>query len=224
MGRAKQESRFGFGQAVGSLGAVVAVTSLTQPFLQLDLGAAFKAALTGTSISAREANDILYVGSRTPKDQVASSPQVAELARSLGVESSGFDQQRIAAIVVLVLVAVAFVAIVRSVLASTAWGARANAPFLAVAGFGSLIVAGLNLWVFAPEPREAMRPDLGLWALVAGGLLLLLGALTLGNNRHRPFFDDFADGEGGAGSFDNTEHLAYSHGAWVPRSAADTER
>lgn len=223
MGRAKQESRFGFGQAVGSLGAVVAVTSFTQPFLQLDLGAAFKAALTGTSISAREANDILFVGSRVPKEQVASSPQVAELARTLGVEPTGFDQQRIAAIVVVVLAVVALIAIVRSVLATTAWSARANAPFLAIAGFGSLIVAGLNLWVFAPEPREAMRPDLGLWALVAGGLLLLLGALTLGNNRNRPFFDDFQDGDGSA-SFDNTEHLAYSHGAWVPRSAADTER
>lgn len=224
MGRAKQESRFGFGQAVGSLGAVVAAVSLTQPFLQLDLGAAFKAALTGTSISQREANDILFVGSRTPKEQVATSPQVAELARTLGVEPTGFAQQQIAAIVVLVLALVALVAIVRSVMASTAWSARANAPFLAVAGFGSLVVAGLNLWVFAPQPREAMRPDLGLWALVAGGLLLLLGALTLGNNRTRPFFDDFQDGDGGSASFDNTEHLAYSHGAWVPRSAADTER
>lgn len=223
MGKAKPESRFGFGQVVGSLGAVVAATSLTQPVLQLDLGTAFKAALTGSSLSQREANDILFVGSRVPKEQVASSPQVAQLARSLGIESTGFEQQQIAGIVVLVLAAVALIAVVRSVVASTAWGARANAPFLALAGFGTLIVAGLQLWVLAPEPREAMRPDVGLWGLVAGALLLLLGALTLGNNRRRPFLDDFEQGSGPS-NFDNTEHLAYSHGAWVPRNAADTER
>ncbi len=223
MGKAKAESRFGFGQAAGSLGAAVAAVSLTQPILQLDLGAAFKAALTGSSLSQGTANDILYVGSQVPKEQVATSPQVARLAESLGIERIGFEQQQIVGIVVLVLAAIALVAVIRSVVASTAWGARANAPFLALAGFGTLAAAGLQLWVFAPEPREAMRPDLGLWGLVAGGLLLLLGALTLGSNRHRPFLDDFADGAGPS-NFDNTEHLAYSHGAWVPRNAADTER
>jgi hypothetical protein len=221
--KAKDESRFGFGQAVGALGAFIAIGSLSQPFVKMDLGAAFKAALEGSELSGKMANSVLYVGSRTPANEVDTSPQVAELARMLGVESTGFAQDQIASIVVAVLAVIALIAVVRSVFAATAWGARANAPYLAVAGFGSIIVAALELWVRSPEPRQAMRPDLGLWLLVAGGVLLLLGALTLGNNRRRPFLDDLAGGPGSA-SFDNTEHLAYSHGAWVPRSHADTER
>lgn len=220
---AKQESRFGFGQLAGSLGAVVIAVSVTQPWLKLDLGAAFKAALTSAGMSHDVANDILFTGSHVPKAQVDSSPQVAALARTLGVEPTALQQDRIAAIVILVLALIAMVAVIRSVFAATAWSARGNAPFLAMAGFGSLIVAGLELWVLSPEPRAAMRPDVGLWMLVGGAVLLLLGALTLGNNRSRPFLDDF-DGGPGSASFDNTEHLAYSHGAWVPRNAADTER
>lgn len=221
---AKQESRFGFGQLAGTAGAIVIAVSVTQPWLKLDLAEAFRVALAGGGrLSQQAANDILYTGTHVPKGQLGSSPQVAALAKGLGIEQTGMQQERIAAIVVLVLAFIAVIAVIRSVLAPTAWGARANAPFLALAGFGALAVAGLELWVLAPEPKQAMRPDVGLWMLVAGGVLLLLGALTLGNNRRRPFLDDFEDGPGARG-FDNTEHLAYSHGAWVPRGAADTER
>lgn len=224
MGKARHESRFGFGQAAGSLGAVVIAVSVSQPWLKLDLGAAFKAALSGSGVSAQAANDILVVGSRLRGPDVASSSQVAALARALGVQPTGWEQEMIGAIVVLVLAGLALIGVVRSVLADTAWSARANAPILGVAGFGSLLVAGVTLWLRAPAPQEAMRPDLGMWVLVAGAVLLLLGALTLGNNRRRPFLDDVDERPTGPGSFDSTEHLAYSHGAWVPRGPAESER
>jgi hypothetical protein len=219
----KQESRFGFGQLAGSLGAVVVAVSVTQPWLRLDLVAAFRATISGSELSQSTANDVLFVGSHVPKDAINASPQVTRLARELGVEATGLQQDKIAAIVLIVLAVIAMIAVIRSALASSAWAARANAPFLALAGFGSLITAAVELWLRAPQPRSAMRPDLGLWMLVGGAVLLLLGALTLGNNRRRPFLDDFGD-DPGTSSFDNTEHLAYSHGAWVPRNAADTER
>lgn len=224
MGQGNQESRFGFGQAAGGLGVMVVAASVSLPWLRLDLPAAFKLALTGSDLPARTANDILYVGSRVAPAQIDTSPQVDALARSLGVEATGYAQDQIAAIVLGVLCLLAVIAIVRSVLADTAWGARANAPLLAMAGFGSLIVAGVELWLRAPAPREAMRPELGLWVLVGGAVLLLLGALTLGSNRRRPFLDDDAGTPQGGMRLDGTEHLAYSHGAWVPRSPADSER
>jgi hypothetical protein len=223
MAKPQQDSRFGFGQAVGALGAFVIAASVSQPFLRLDLGAAFTVALSGSTLPREATNNILYVGSRTSKSAIDTSPQVAALARSLGVQPTGLEQDRIAAIIVLVLALVALIAIVRSVLAATAWGARANAPFLAIAGFGGFAVAAAELWVRAPAPREAMRPDLGLWMLVGGGVLLLLGALTLGGNRRRPYLDDFGDGTGPR-TFDGAEHLVYSNGAWVPRNPAGTER
>ncbi len=224
MAKAKEQGRVGFGQAAGTAGALVIAGSITQPWIKLDLGAAFRAALTGPSSLSREsANSILFTGSHLQPGQGADSPQVQALARTLGVESTGLAQEKIAAIVVGVLAVIAVVAVIRSVIAATAWGARSNAPFLAVAGLGAWVAAALELWVLAPSPREAMRPDVGLWMLVGGGVLLMLGALTLGNNRQRPFLDDFTGGPG-ASAFDNTEHLAYSHGAWVPRNAADTER
>ncbi|MBO9534859.1 MAG: hypothetical protein J7513_17940 [Solirubrobacteraceae bacterium] len=221
---AKQDSRFGFGQFAGAAGAVLVAVSATQPWLKLDLGAAFRVALTGGgSLSREAANDILFTGSRVPAANAGGSDEVAHLAVKLGIEPTGLEQEKIAAIVVIVLAAIALIAIVRSILASTAWGARANAPFLAVAGLGALVAAALELWLFSPTPREAMRPDTGMWMLVGGGVLLLLGALTLGSNRRRPFLDDFDNGPG-ATAFDNTDHLAYSHGAWVPKKHADSER
>lgn len=221
---AKQDSRFGFGQFAGSAGAVLVAVSATQPWLRLDLGAAFRVALTGGgSLSRDAANEILYTGSRVPAADAGSNAEVARLALRLGIEPTGLEQERIAAIVVIALSVIALIAIIRSILASTAWGARANAPFLAIAGLGSLVAAALELWLFSPLPREAMRPDTGMWMLVGGGILLLLGALTLGSNRRRPFLDDFARGPDSA-TFDNTDHLAYSHGAWVPKKHADSER
>ncbi len=223
MGKAKPESRFGFGQAVGSLGAVVVATSLTQPVLRLDLGAAFKAALTGAQLTPREANDILFVGSRVPKEQVASSPQVAELARSLGIESSGFEQQQIAGIVVLVLAVIALIAIVRSVVASDGVG---RAGQRAVPRARRIRLADRRgppaAVVFAPEPREAMRPDLGLWGAGGRGAAAAARRADARQQPSSPFLDDFDEGAGPS-NFDNTEHLAYSHGAWVPRSASRAE-
>lgn len=220
---ARQETRFGFGHATAVLGAVVAAGSVTQPWLKLDLAEAFRIAVTGSSLPQAKANDILYTGSHVPQSQVDTSPQVAALARTLGIESTGLEQLKIAAIAVLVLAVIAVIAVARSVVADTAWAARAPAPWVAISGFGCLLAAALQLWVFAPDPVKAMKPDQGLWMLVGGGVLLLLGALTLGNNRRRPFLDDF-DGGPGSKNFDQADHLAYSHGAWVPRGAADTER
>jgi hypothetical protein len=220
---AKQESRVGFGQFAGSVGAALIAYSVTQPWLQLDLGSAFRLALTGKGgLSQASANDILFTGSRVQNASDVPAAEVTGLARQLGIAPTGLEQEQIAAIAILVLAAIALIAVIRSVFATTAWGARANSPFLALAGVAGLAAAGLELWLLSPVPREAMRPDTGMWLLVGGSVLLLLGALTLGRNRRRPFLDDFSTGPG-ASSFDNTEHLAYSHGAWVPRKHADTD-
>ncbi|MEH3052899.1 MAG: hypothetical protein PGN13_02685 [Patulibacter minatonensis] len=222
---AGKESRFGFGQFAGAAGAVVVASAVSQPWLKLDFATAFQAALSPGDPGTREhANAILYTVSNVPKDQLDQSPQATQLIRAIGIEPTGYEQDKIAAIVLGVLALIALIAVVRSVLAATAWAARGNAPFLAIAGLGTLAAAALELWVFAPHPRDAMRPDTGMWMLVGGAVLLLLGALTLGNNRRRPFLDDDDAGPGARNFSADGEHLAYSHGAWVPRSAAETER
>lgn len=218
---AKSESRFGFGQLSGSVGAALLALGVMQPWLTLDLERAGDLATKGIGVSAVKAGEILFVWSNPAAHAGGSdSEQVQALASSLGVASTGWEQQKYLAIGVLVAAAIALLGVLRSVLAKTAWSARANAPLLALAGLASLAMAGVQLWVLAPEPQAAMRPAIGLWLIAGGAVALLLGALTLGNNRRRPWIDDF-ESQAPAKQFDNTEHLAYSHGAWVPRNPDD---
>jgi hypothetical protein len=155
-----------------------------------------------------------------PVDEVKGTPQALEVARALGVESNGWAQNHYLAAALGAASLIALVAVVRSVYANSAWSARRQSPLIALAGLASLGIAATALWLLAPDPRAAMRPDLGLWLITAGGGFLLLGALTLGNNRRRPWIDEL-ETELPMKRFDNTEHLAYSHGAWVPKLPDD---
>lgn len=218
---AKSESRFGFGQLAGLVGVALLGLGVMQPWLKLDLEKAAAAAIKPNALPSEKAGQILFLWSNpSAKVKADGSPQVEALARTLGISDSGWDQYQYLAIAVLVAALIAFIGILRSVVARTAWGARANAPLLAIAGLASLAIAGVMLWVLSPEPHAAMRPALGLWMIAGGSGCLLIGALTLGNNRRRPWIDDF-ESQAPAKQFDNTEHLAYSHGAWVPRNPDD---
>jgi hypothetical protein len=220
MAKSKNDSRFGFGQTVGTLGVVLVAVSITQPWLRFDIAAAFKAAISKPTLPGDTAGQILFTGSSGPIDKIKDSPQVASLAKHIGVADTGWAQDKYLAAAVVAAAVLAMIGVVRSIYASSAYGARRNSPLLAVAGLGSIVCAAVELWVLAPEPRIAMKPDTGLWLLAGGGVLLLLGALTLGNNRRRPFLDDL-DADRPMKTFDNTEHLAYSHGAWVPKLPDD---
>lgn len=215
---AKSESRFGFGQVMGSVGVALLAVGAMQPWLKLDLEKAGQIALRSKELGVEKTGEILLVWSN-PDAQVksADSPQLQALARSLGVSNTGWDQHRYLAAGILLAALIALIGVLRSVFAKTAWKARSNAPLLAMAGLASLTIAAVELWVLSPDPRAAMRPAIGLWLIAGGAGCLLLGALTLGNNRRRPWIDDF-EGQAPAKQFDNTEHLAYSHGAWVPRN------
>lgn len=221
-GESTQERRFGFGQAAGILGATAVAGSVTQPWLRLDLSKAFATALRGDGVSAARANEILFVGSNLPAREPARTAAIDGLADRLGLATTGWEQQQYVAIALLVLAGVALIATVRSLFARTAWEARALAPWLTVAGFGALAAAAATLWLLAPAPRAGMEPDVGLWILVGGAIGLLLGALTLGNNRRRPFVDDDLP-PASSRAMEGGEHLVYAHGAWVPRDA-DTSR
>lgn len=213
---AKSESRFGFGQLSASLGVGLLGLSLSQPWLKLDISKAFSAALSDKSLDQTSAGRILFTSTSGPLDSIKDSPQVQKLATDLGIGATGWDQNHYAAGVVLGAALLALIGVVRSVFASTAGEARSNAPLLATAGLAALIASAVTFWLLAPEPRTAMRPDLGMWLMIAGGVFLLMGALTLGNNRRRPWIDDL-DSQAPPVQFEHTEHLAYSHGAWVPR-------
>lgn len=215
---ARTESRFGFGQLVGTVGAALLVVGVMQPWLRLDLEKAGQVALRPDALPAEKAGQILYVWSNpNPAVKASGSQEVQTLGEVLGITSTGWDQQQYLAIALLAASALALIGVFRSVLAKTAWSARANSPLLALAGLTGLVCAALALWLLPPEPHAAMRPATGLWLIAGGSVLLLLGALTLGNNRRRPWIDDF-ESQAPAKQFDNTEHLAYSHGAWVPRN------
>jgi hypothetical protein len=215
-GVAKGDSRFGFGQLMGSAGAVLLAVSTTQQWFKLDLQEAFSAALRAKGLPANTIAEIAFTATSGKIAQVQDSPRGLALARDLGIMPTGWEQDQWVAVILLVAAAIALIGVIRSVFARTAWTARANSPLLALAGFTGLIVAAVELWLRSPAPRSAMKPDLGLWLMIGGSVCLLLGALTLGNNRRKPWMDDL-DQEMPGKSFDNTEHLAYSHGAWVPR-------
>lgn len=218
---ARSESRFGFGQLAGSVGAALLALGVMQPWLKLDLETAAERALRTKELPPQMSGQILYVWSNpNAASKAQDSPQLQALSEVLGIAQTGLDQQKYLAIGLLVAAALAFIGVLRSVFAKTAWGARANSPLLAIAGLAGLAIAGVELWLLAPEPQVAMRPATGLWLIAGGSLALLLGALTLGNNRRRPWIDDF-ETQAPAKQFDNTEHLAYSHGAWVPRNPDD---
>ncbi len=222
-GMARSDNRFGFGQVVGLVGVALLGLGVMQPWLRLDLEQAGQSALKAGEVKAQLAGQILYVWSN-PSAAVKEpgSEQFDGLTEVIGIAATGWDQEKYLAIGVLLAALLAFIGVIRSVFAKTAWSARANAPLLAISGLAALAIAGVALWVLSPEPQAAMRPGPGLWMVAAGGGFLLLGALTLGNNRRRPWIDDF-ESQAPAKQFDNTEHLAYSHGAWVPRNPDDTK-
>lgn len=218
---ARSESRFGFGQLAGSVGAALLALGVMQPWLTLDLEKAGEVALRTHELPPQKSGQILYVWSNVdPTTKVADAPQLQSLTEVLGISATGWEQQQYLAIGLLVAAALALIGVLRSVFAKTAWSARTNSPLLAVAGLAGLGIAAAMLWLLAPDPKTAMRPGTGLWLIAGGSVLLLLGALTLGNNRRRPWIDDF-ESQAPAKQFDNTEHLAYSHGAWVPRNPDD---
>jgi len=220
-GMAKRESRFGFGQIMGSVGVALLAVGAMQPWLKLDLEKARQIALESKDLGVAKSGEILFVWSNPdPQVKAAGSEQMQALARTLGISNTGWDQQRYLAAGILLAALIALIGVLRSVFAKTAYRARANAPLLAVAGLAALAIAAVELWVLSPEPHAAMRPAIGLWLIAGGAGCLLLGALTLGNNRRRPWIDDF-EGQAPAKQFDNTEHLAYSHGAWVPKNPDD---
>lgn len=221
-GESTQERRFGFGQAAGILGATAVAGSVSQPWLRLDLSQAFATAVRGEGLSSARANEILFVGSNLPAREPARTAAIDALASRLGVATTGWDQQQYVSIALLVLATIAVIATIRSLFAKTAWEARSSSPWLTLAGFGALAAAAANLWLLAPAPRVGMEPDVGLWILVGGAIALLLGALTLGNNRRRPFVDDDLP-PASTRAMEGGEHLVYAHGAWVPRDA-DTSR
>lgn len=218
---ARSESRFGFGQLAGTIGAGLLVLGVMQPWLKLDLEKAGQVALRPSELPPMTSAQILHAWSNpNPAAKAANAPEIHALSEVLGISATGWDQQKYLAIGLLVAALLALIGVLRSVFAKTAWSARSNSPLLALAGLAGLAIAGVALWVLPPEPHAAMRPDIGLWLIAGGSILLLLGALTLGNNRRRPWIDDF-EAQAPAKQFDNTEHLAYSHGAWVPRNSDD---
>lgn len=216
----RSESRFGFGQLAGSAGVLLLVVGVSQPWLRMDGARAFAEALQPNRLDQDRAGQILYVFSGAVSEEANRSPQAIKLARDLGVGATGWDQNHFLAGALLAAALIATIGIVRSVAATSAWGARSKSPLLALAGLAGLGIAAAALWLAAPEPKAAMRPELGLWLVTGGALLLLLGALTLGNNRRRPWIDEL-EADRPSKSFDNTEHLAYSHGAWVPKLPDD---
>lgn len=218
---ARSESRFGFGQLAGTIGAALLVLGVMQPWLKLDLEKAGEVALRTKDLPPQTSGQILFVWSNpSAAAKSPDAPQFQALTEVLGISATGWDQEKYLAIGLLVAALVALVGVLRSIFAKTAWSARTNSPLLALAGLAGLAIAGVALWVLAPDPRSAMRPGTGLWLIAGGSVFLLLGALTLGNNRRRPWIDDF-ESQAPAKQFDNTEHLAYSHGAWVPRNPDD---
>lgn len=219
MARAGGGGRFGFGQLSASVGVLLLGVGVAQPWLKLDAPKAFAEALRNDLGDSEVAARVLSVFSG-PIDRAKDSPQAVEVARQLGVAENGWEQNHYLAAAVVVAAVLALIGVVRSVTAQTAWAARSQSPMLALSGLTALTAAGLALWVVAPAPKAAMRPDVGLWLLTGGGVLLLLGALTLGNNRRRPWIDELDD-EIPKKAFDNTEHLTYSHGAWVPKLPDD---
>ncbi|MDO9353962.1 MAG: hypothetical protein Q7T55_09715 [Solirubrobacteraceae bacterium] len=202
-----------------SLGAALVTAGVGQPWLKVDPAAAFAQALKPGTLNEELSNRVLFVFGQ-PVDEVRDSPQALEVARALGVSSSGWGQNHYLAAALGAAALITIVAVTRSVFATSAWAARRHSPLIALAGLASLGIAAVALWVLAPDPRQAMRPDTGLWLITGGGGLMLLGALTLGNNRRRPWIDELAT-ETPMKRFDNTEHLAYSHGAWVPKLPDD---
>lgn len=220
MAKRRSESRFGFGQLAGSAGAILLGVGVSQPWLKLDGARAFAEALKPTGIDRNVAGQLVLVFQGAEPAKAEGTPAAMRAAEQLGIAGTGWEQSHLLAGVVLVAAALALVAVTRSMAAPTAWAARSYSPLLALGGLASLAAAAIALWVVAPDPRSAMRPELGLWLVAAGGVFLLLGALTLGNNRRRPWVDELELNQP-MKAFDNTEHLAYSHGAWVPRSPDD---
>lgn len=220
----KAESRFGFGQFAGLAGIALVAAGISQSWLKLDLPTAYQQVSTSLALP-RETRSLILNAGGSPAEAVRRQdlPIVTELGQRLGIAPSGWEQQQWVALGIGALMLLALIGVVRSVLASSAWGARSNSPLLAIAGFGTLAASGAVLWLLAPEPREAMRPDIGLYLMAGGGVCLLLGALTLGNNRRRPFLDEIKD-PAPPRHFDGSDHLAYSHGAWVPRTSAEREK
>lgn len=220
MARRESESRFGFGQLSGSTGAILLGVGVSQPWLKLDGPRAVVEALKPGALDRGVAGQVVAVFSRADPASVDGSPAALRVAEQVGIGGTGWEQNPYLAAALIVAALLALIGVVRSVTAASAWAARSFSPLLALAGFASLVVAALALWVVAPDPRAAMRPDLGLWLVAAGGILLLIGALTLGNNRRRPWIDEL-EANTPKKVFDNTEHLAYSHGAWVPKLPDD---
>ena len=216
------ESRFGFGQLVGTVGVILLGVGVSQPWLQFSVADGFEAVLKDSPVNTKLTQEVLYAGSN-PAQYGPSSDNLAALARDLGVFSNGLAQNEYLGGAVIAAAVIAMIGILRSFFSRSAFAARSNSPLLALSAITNLVVAGVQLWVLSPEPREAMHPDTGLWLLVAGAAFLMLGAITLGNNRKRWNLDDeFADRE--HKTFEGTDHLVYSHGAWVPRTPADRER
>lgn len=219
---AKQDSRFGFGQIVGSVGVVLSGVSVTQPWLRFDLASATRTVVDRAPLSRELRAQIMATGGGTVQP-AHDSPQVLALSDRLGVFTTGMDQNAWLAGAIIAAAAVALIGIVRSVFAASAWAARRNSPLLGLAAVVGLAVAAVQLWVLAPDPRSAMHPETGLWMIVAGSTCLLLGAITLGSNRRHSWSasEEFAGRE--HKSFEGTDHLVYSHGAWVPRSSGDRD-
>ncbi len=222
VGESTQERPFGFGQAAGILGATAVAGSVSQPWLRLDLSQAFATAVRGEGLSSARANEILFEGSNLPGREPARTAAIDALATRLGVATTGWEQQQYVSIALLVLATIAVIATIRSLFAKTAWEARSSLP----------LAHACRLWCtgrrgsqpLAPGPGASRRHGArrGLWILVGGAIALLLGALTLGNNRRRPFVDDDLP-PASTRAMEGGEHLVYAHGAWVPRDA-DTSR
>ena len=215
--------RFGVGQAFGLLGAGALALSVTQPWLQLGLADQLSRALAqapagGTThlLLSKAAG-----GAFSGAGAAASPAGRAALSHHLGIHATGWDQQRVLAIILIAAAGFALLGVVRSLLAHTVGDARREgAPLLSLAGFAAILVALLERFLLMPQPRAAISPTIGLWIALAGGITLLIASWTLGGHQASAYGPpSSSSGPPQPQPGLPNESLAYSQGAWVPRQA-----
>lgn len=213
-----QRRRVGLGEVLGTAGAGLVAAAPLRPWLELDLAGAYAYVRAGTvdlpvSVTAR----IWALGPRG--EAVEDSAAASALGRDLGITATGWEQERWFAIGLVAAALLALIGVARAIRSPTAGGARRFGWMPLTAGLAVLTICAAELWWLGPAPGELLRPAPGLIVAAAGAACMVLASLMLGSTRRRRWHLDDED-RGERRVFENTEHLAYSHGAWVPRRPA----
>lgn len=216
-----QRRRVGLGEILGTVGAALVAASLARPWLGADLpGAVAYVREGGRELSAGAAAHVWSIAAGGPPEAAEGTAAAAALTREIGIAATGWEQERWVAAAMIVAAVLALLGLAKAVTAPTAGAARRFGWMLSSAGFAVLVVCGIELWWLGPAPGELLRPGTGMQLAAAGAACLVLGSMMLGPTRRRRWRmsdEDVPERR----AFEHTEHLAYSNGAWVPRTPGD---